>query len=268
MRTQLRRLATLGSATALLLALALLAADRHRLGGIQRQRLGVTRCRSTALYRTLLMLAGTGSPLVAARSVGRGRARRSRGCVRRDRDLAWYLATRRRHRTRRRRVERCRMDLPSARARALPDTGAAVRAAVHGRGDRTVARATAASGCARLAGGDADHRLFAGGPDSARNGIIRTSSGDTCATSSTTTRRTIPTCSRCRPIRIPAFYAELGKRPAGKRDADRGAVAARIALQRAVALPGCTPSADPDRTGDARCAACTTSASIRKSVPE
>jgi hypothetical protein len=127
-------IAKLAAATALALALALappMIIDWAEFSG----RAGRSAVSLESLYRTLLMLAGTGAGAVGmfvfalrrARLVARVAPRTGSRVVSRD-DLRW--------RSRRRRVERRRVDRPSARARALPDTGRSVRAAVRRGGHR------------------------------------------------------------------------------------------------------------------------------------
>ena len=87
---QLRRLVTLGTATALLLALALLpplVVDWDPFS----QKAGRDAVTLESLYRTLRMLSGTGSPLVAALLWG-ATALGFTQLLRRDRDLAQYIA--------------------------------------------------------------------------------------------------------------------------------------------------------------------------------
>ena len=192
------------------------------------------------------MLAGTGSPPVGGTFRGGATALGFTQVRRRDRTLR-NNRRRRRHRLGRRRIERRRMDIPSARARPLLVPVVAVRAVVDGRRHRNVV--------ARWGARDASGRrrrtisgLFLAGPireewhypnqfwghlryqfdyDPAHNPYVR----------------------RCRPIRT-RVLCRTRQTPAGKRHADRGAVAARITLQRAVAVPGYASSAE-DRTGDA-----------------
>jgi hypothetical protein len=87
----MRRLLALALLTGLLLALALLPPFVNDWGQFS-QKAGRDAVTAESLYRTALMLAGTGSPLVATLfwvSVAAG----ARRLLRRDADFAWYLVT-------------------------------------------------------------------------------------------------------------------------------------------------------------------------------